>query len=166
MGCIGPVGSRSDHHTGRIAMSSMSSRNAGRWAAGRRFGLAGLTLATAVVLEFGIAGAPSVAVASSLDYRGPSQGPSVAFKPSSVLFRDSYASSSERPIRRRRPGAYYSEGGRGPTYFANLGLGSFDPSSQPGRGVYFNNAGGSEVKGADGPGPLLPLDVPSHRRPH
>jgi len=129
-------------------MSSMSSRNAGRWAAGRRLGLAGLTLATAVVLEFSAAGAPSVAAASSLDYQGPSLGSSVGVKPTTFV-RESYASSRERPIRRRRPGAYYSDGGgRGPVYFANLGLGTFDPSSQPGRGFYFNSAVGSEINDA------------------
>lgn len=133
-------------------MSSKSSRDAGRWAAGRRFGLAGLTLATAVVLEFAAAGAPPAVTASPLDYRGVSQGSSSAipeFHGYTVLARDSYASSSQRPIRRRRPGSdYYTERGRTPTYFANLGIGSYDPSNQPGRGFLFNGAVGSEINDA------------------
>ena len=51
-------------------MSSKNCRDAGRWAAGRRWGLVGLTLATAVVLQFGSAGTPSVAAASPLDDQG------------------------------------------------------------------------------------------------
>lgn len=137
-------------------MSSKSCRNAGRWAAGRRWGLVGLTLATAVVLQFAIAGTPSNATASPLTYQGLAQGssaeiPSAAFHGGTVLARESYASSNERPIRRRRPGSrpdYNYEGSRGPTYFANLGIGSFDPSSQPGRGFYFNGAVGSEINEA------------------
>ena len=57
-------------------MSSKSCRNAGRWAAGRRWGLVGLTLATAVVLQFAFAGTPSNATASPLSYQGLAQGSS------------------------------------------------------------------------------------------
>lgn len=131
-------------------MSSMSSRGVGRYAAGSRWGLVGLTLATAVVLQFGSAGTPSVAAASPLDYKGTVLASNVSFQPSStVLARESYASSSQRPIRRRRPGGYYRDDyGHSPSYFANLGVGSFDPSSQPGRGFYFNGAVGSEMNDA------------------
>jgi len=132
-------------------MSSMSSRGVGRYAAGSRLGLVGLTLATAVVLQFGSAGTPSVAAASPLDYQGSVLASNVSFQPSStVLARESYASSSERPIRRRRPGSYYRDDydRHRPAYFANLGVGSFDPSSQPGRGFYFNGAVGSEMNDA------------------
>jgi len=132
-------------------MSSMSSRDVGRYAAGSRLGLVGLTLATAVVLQFGSAGTPSVAAASPLDYQGSVLASNGSTQPSNtVLARASYASSSERPIRRRRPGSYYRDdyGSHRPSYFANLGVGSFDPSSQPGRGFYFNGAVGSEMNDA------------------
>ena len=131
-------------------MSSMSSRSVGRYAAGSRLGLVGLTLATAVVLQFGSAGTPSVAAASPLDYQGSVLASNVSFQPSStVLARESYASSSQRPIRRRRAGSYYRDDyGHHPAYFANLGVGSFDPTSQPGRGFYFNGAVGSEMNDA------------------
>jgi hypothetical protein len=131
-------------------MSSMSSRGVGRYAAGSRTGLVGLTLATAVVLQFGSAGIPSVAAASPLDYQGSVLASNVSYQPSSTVLRESYASSSQRPIRRRRPGSYYRDdyGSHRPAYFANLGVGSFDPSSQPGRGFYFNGAVGSEINDA------------------
>jgi opacity protein-like surface antigen len=108
-------------------------------------------MATALVLELGSAGTPSVATASPLDYQGvalASSGP-VQASPTTLVARESYASSSQRPIRRRRPGSYYRDDyGHRPSYFANLGVGSFDPSSQPGRGFYFNGAVGSEMNDA------------------
>ena len=133
-------------------MSSKNCRYAGRWAAGRRWGLVGLTLATAVVLQFVVAGTPSNAAASPLAYQGLAQGPSAVpnadLQSGTLLARESYASSGTRPIRRRRPGSYNYEGSHRPAYFANLGVGSFDPSSQPGRGFYFNGAIGSEINDA------------------
>lgn len=128
-------------------MSSMIRRNEGRWAAGRRMGLVTLTLATAVVLEF--AGTPTAATASPLDYQGLALGSTAAVPSGTVLASESYASKSDRPIRRRRPGNYdYYRDSRRPAYFANLGLGTFDPSSQPGRGFLFNSAFGGEINDA------------------
>jgi hypothetical protein len=49
-------------------------------------------------------------------------------------------SSAERPIRHRRVG--YG-GWRRPEYFATIGGGAFDPSDQPGSGLYLNGAFGS-----------------------
>ncbi|TMQ60637.1 MAG: porin family protein [Candidatus Eisenbacteria bacterium] len=49
------------------------------------------------------------------------------------------------PIRHRRPyrGHDYGYGYRGPEYFATLGAGRFDPSDQPGTGLYVNGSVGS-----------------------
>lgn len=128
-------------------MSSRTCRTEGRWAAGRRFGLVTLSLATAVVLEF--AGTPTAATASPLDYQGLALGATAPVQSGTVLAQESYASKSDRPIRRRRPGSYDSyRDSRRPAYFANLGLGSFDPSSQPGRGFLFNSAFGGEINDA------------------
>ncbi len=46
------------------------------------------------------------------------------------------------PIRHRRP--YYGYG-EPPEYFASIGVGSFDPSDQPGSGLYLNTAVGSTL---------------------
>lgn len=51
---------------------------------------------------------------------------------------------ADRPIRHRRPG-YYSGGYRRPEYFATLGGGAFDPSNQPGSGLYLNGAFGTSL---------------------
>lgn len=130
-------------------MSSLICRSAERWAAGRRMGLVMLSLATAVVLEFAFAVTPTAATASPLDYQGLAVG-SAAAPPSGTVLAQSYASERERPIRRRRPRPYddYERVSRHPSYFANLGIGSFDPSSQPGRGFLFNGAFGSEINDA------------------
>jgi opacity protein-like surface antigen len=48
---------------------------------------------------------------------------------------------ADRPIRHRRPGRGWSR----PEYFATLGGGAFDPSDQPGSGLYLNGAFGSVV---------------------
>ena len=130
-------------------MSSLICRSAGRWAAGRRMGLVTLTLATAVVLEFAFAVIPTAATASSLDYQGLALGPTAAL-PSGTVLAQSYASERDRPIRRRRPRSYdyYDRDSRRPVYFANLGIGTFDPSEQPGRGFLFNGAFGGELNDA------------------
>lgn len=51
---------------------------------------------------------------------------------------------ADRPIRHRRPGSY-GYGGRRPEYFATFGGGAFDPSHQPGSGLYLNGAFGSTL---------------------
>ena len=45
------------------------------------------------------------------------------------------------PIRRRRPGRGYGR----PEYFASIGVGRFEPSEQPGNGLYVSGAFGSVV---------------------
>ena len=50
---------------------------------------------------------------------------------------------ADRPIRHRRPG--YGGGWRQPEYWASLGGGAFDPSDQPGSGLYLNGAFGSTL---------------------
>ena len=60
--------------------------------------------------------------------------------------KESFASMSERPIRRRDPyRTYRSDYRRQSSYgFVNLGGGVFDPSNQPGTGFYGNISGGTE----------------------
>ena len=48
------------------------------------------------------------------------------------------------PIRHRRPGYDYGYGAP-PEYFATIGVGSFDPSDQPGSGLYLNTSVGSTL---------------------
>jgi len=61
--------------------------------------------------------------------------------------RESFASMSERPIRRRGTRGSYEPGYRRQSSygFLNLGGGVFDPSNQPGSGFYGNVSGGTEV---------------------
>jgi hypothetical protein len=103
-----------------------------------------LTLAAAVVLELTLAGLSPSAAASSLAYQGLALGPGASASSQTVLARGSLASSSERPVRRRRPGSYRVRDYH-PSYFVNLGIGHFDPTEQPGSGFYFNGAIGSEL---------------------
>ena len=48
-----------------------------------------------------------------------------------------------RPIRHRRPKDGWGHRSGLPEYFATLGLGAFDPSNQPGSGLYLNGSVGS-----------------------
>lgn len=126
----------------------------GRPAAGRGIGPVTSFLTAAVVLGFWVAVASPAAAGTALAYRGaafaPASGSDVAWLGSSeapsgtVLSRSDFASSSERPIRRRAPDRYRSYDYQ-PHYFASLGLGTFDPSDQPGSGFYFNGTIGTEV---------------------
>ncbi|HEY7729076.1 MAG TPA: hypothetical protein VID50_11560 [Candidatus Eisenbacteria bacterium] len=65
--------------------------------------------------------------------------PAVAAETPSLRLPDLALERADRPIRHRRPYA----GWRRPEYFATLGGGAFDPSSQPGSGLYLNGALGS-----------------------
>ena len=53
---------------------------------------------------------------------------------------DAGASELEGPIRHRRPGGPHY---RRPEYFATIGAGAFDPSNQPGNGLYVSGSLGS-----------------------
>ena len=120
----------------------------GRVAAGSRSVPVLLILASAFVLLAAMAVAPAPAGASPLDYQG------LAFQdmggtpaPGTPLLMSS-ASSSDRPIRRRRP--YYRERYRDydrhePRYYAALGAGNFDPEEQPGNGLLLNAELGGEI---------------------
>lgn len=124
--------------------------NEGPTAAGRRTVPVTLMLATAVVLAGALAGAPVPAAASPLDYQGLAfQGTGVG-NGSPVLASATFASSSERPVYRRRPryrdryrDNYYDN--YTPHYFGTLGAGGFDPDDQPGNGLWLNGELGSEV---------------------
>jgi hypothetical protein len=126
----------------------------GRPAAGRGMGPVTSFLTAAVVLGFMLAGARPASAGSALAYQGaaftPATGSDAAWLGSSdgssgtILASGSFASSSERPIRRRRPERYRSYDYE-PHYFASLGLGTFDPSNQPGSGFYFSGTVGTEV---------------------
>ena len=48
-----------------------------------------------------------------------------------------------RPIRHRRPHGERGYGYRPTEYFATLGFGAFDPSNQPGSGLYLSGSAGS-----------------------
>lgn len=124
--------------------------NEGRSGAGRRIGLVTLSLATAVVLAGALAGAPVPAAASPLDYQGLAFQGVETGNGSPVLASASFASSSERPVYRRRPryrdrdrDRYYDN--YTPHYFGSLGAGGFDPDDQPGNGLWVNAELGSEV---------------------
>jgi len=59
-----------------------------------------------------------------------------------AIARGAGAFALERaPIRRRHPGSGYSQ----PNYFASIGLGRFEPSTQPGDGLYVSGAFGAEI---------------------
>ncbi len=73
--------------------------------------------------------------------------PAAAAESETLLRSNTFGSTAERPIRRRRP---YYERDRGyqrqsPYGFLNVGGGIFDPSDQPGTGFYGVVAVGSEV---------------------
>ena len=53
---------------------------------------------------------------------------------------DAFASDLDRPIRRARAGESHY---RHPEYFATFGAGAFDPSNQPGSGLYMSGSFGS-----------------------
>ncbi|HEY6572174.1 MAG TPA: outer membrane beta-barrel protein, partial [Candidatus Eisenbacteria bacterium] len=60
------------------------------------------------------------------------------------------SASNAGPVRRRSP--RYDGYGPRPRTFATIGLGSFDPSDQPGSGLYFNGTFGTEF-------PNSPIDL-------
>lgn len=122
----------------------------GRSLAGRRVAPVTLILATAVVLVGALAGAPVPASASPLDYQGLSFQGMETGNGSPVLASATAASSSERPIYRRRPryrdrdrDRYYDD--YVPRYYANIGAGNYDPDDQPDHGLWVNAELGSEV---------------------
>jgi opacity protein-like surface antigen len=86
----------------------------------------GLLLAAGALLI--LSASPRPAAASDASSTGPSlRLPSLALE------------RADRPIRHRRPGRGFSR----PEYFATIGGGAFDPSDQPGSGLYLNGAFGS-----------------------
>ncbi|HEX7077776.1 MAG TPA: outer membrane beta-barrel protein [Candidatus Eisenbacteria bacterium] len=120
-----------------------------RPAAGRGIRPVASFLTTAVLVGFALAGARPAVAGSDLAYQGAPLFTAPASDDGSwndggssrsVLF----TAASERPIRHRRPDAYRTYDYT-PHYFASLGVGTFDPSEQPGSGFYFNGTVGSEV---------------------
>lgn len=97
------------------------------------------------------------ATAGTLDYQGlafsganasalgASNGASL-----SALNGEWKSASNAGPVRRRSP--RYDGYGPRPRTFATIGLGSFDPSDQPGSGLYFNGTVGTEF-------PNSPIDL-------
>jgi len=134
-------------------MYSSFHATAERWAAGSRTVPVMLMVATALVIAGALAGGPAPAAASSLDYQG------LAFQSTDAMttpsLTTSFAASSDRPIRRRRPyrdrdrdryrDRYDERDNYEPHYFAALGAGNFDPDDQPGNGLWANGELGSEV---------------------
>jgi opacity protein-like surface antigen len=112
-------------------------------------------LAASVFAVILVSFATPPAQASSLDYRGLSfAGTSgdAGFPAVSASRGDAAWARSAGPVRRRSP----RRGDRGsysqPRTFATIGLGSFDPSNQPGSGLFVNGSIGTEL-------PSSPVDV-------
>ncbi len=87
--------------------------------------------------------------ASSLDYQGLALSGASAAPAVSVARLDASWNSAAGPVRRRS--SRYGRHGR-PHSFATLGIGSFDPSNQPGSGLFLNGAIGAEL-------PNSPVDL-------
>jgi opacity protein-like surface antigen len=86
--------------------------------------------------------------ASSLTYQGLSfSGASGAADPPSANLETAWKGHAG-PVRRRSPRRSSYQ----PRTFATIGLGSFDPSDQPGSGLYFNGTIGTEL-------PQSPIDL-------
>lgn len=94
----------------------------------------------AIPLAPGVLLAAAALLALSATPRNAAATAAAAEKPSLRLSSLSWE-SAERPIRHRRPG----RGWRRPEYFATIGGGAFDPTDQPGSGLYLNGAFGSTL---------------------
>jgi len=113
-----------------------------------------MSLRTAVLSASAVAVLSLVAppaVASSLAYQGLSFSAATAVPAVSVAGLDAAWKSEAGPVRRssRR---HNRDGSRRSHSFATIGLGSFDPSNQPGSGLFVTGAIGTEL-------PSSPVDL-------
>ncbi|HSQ61156.1 MAG TPA: outer membrane beta-barrel protein [Acidobacteriota bacterium] len=112
------------------------------------------TLVAAAAVAAFFTAAPQ-APASTLDYQGLAFSGANASalggsQGSSLSALNGEWKSGAGPVRRRSP--RYDGYGPRPRTFATIGLGSFDPSDQPGSGLYVNGTIGTEL-------PSAPIDV-------
>ncbi len=91
-----------------------------------------------------VVAAPPARAASQLDFQGTSFTGGAGGACATLLASDADLRSSNGPARRRSP----RYGGYGPRQrsFATLGLGGYEPSDQPGNGVYFSGSVGTELQ--------------------
>lgn len=103
-----------------------------------------LLAAAGVVALFTFLAAPKGAQASQLDFQGTSFAGGAGAARATLLASDAELRSSYRPVRRRSP-RYEGYGPRQRT-FATIGLGGYEPSDQPGNGIFFNGSVGTELQ--------------------
>ena len=96
----------------------------------------------AALFTFVIATPP--AQASALDYQGSTFTSGAGAARVTFLASDAELRNSNGPVRRRSP-RYDGYGPRQRT-FATIGLGGYEPSDQPGNGVYFSGSVGTELQ--------------------
>ena len=104
------------------------------------FALAGV----AALFTLLLAGPP--AKASVLDYQGASFTSGTGAAPVTFLASDAQLRSHNGPLRRRSPRYGYEGYGPRPRTFATLGLGGYDPSDQPGNGLFVIGSVGTELQ--------------------
>lgn len=98
----------------------------------------------AVAALFSVALAASPAKASVLDYQGASFTSGAGAARATFLASDAELRSHNGPLRRRSP--RYEGYGPRPRTFATLGLGGYEPSDQPGNGLYVIGSVGTELQ--------------------
>jgi opacity protein-like surface antigen len=111
----------------------------------------GLTTA-AVVAAFAALGAAGSASASTLSYQGLSFQSAATSNGASLSASDALWGSAAGPVRRRAPRDRYHRSSSQPRTFASIGFGAYDPSDQPGSGLYVNGTVGAEM-------PSSPVDL-------
>lgn len=103
-----------------------------------------LLAAAGVAALFSLALAAPQARASSLDFQGATFTGGDGAARATLLASDAELRSSNGPVRRRSP-RYDGYGPRHPRTFATIGLGGYEPSDQPGNGVYVSGSVGTEL---------------------
>ncbi len=96
----------------------------------------------AALFSFVIASPP--AQASALDFQGTTFTSGASAARVTLLASDAELRSSSGPMRRRSP-RYDGYGPRQRT-FATIGLGGYEPSDQPGNGIFFSGSVGTELQ--------------------
>jgi hypothetical protein len=102
-------------------------------------------LATAgVAALFSLPVALPTAEASAFDFQGASLSSGTDGSRATLLASDAELRSLNGPLRRRSP-RYEGYGRSYPRTFATIGLGGYEPSDQPGNGIFFNGSVGTEL---------------------
>ncbi|MEK7349139.1 MAG: hypothetical protein AABZ94_09725 [Candidatus Eisenbacteria bacterium] len=92
-----------------------------------------------------VVAAPPVRAASQLDFQGTSFTGGASAARATLLASDAELRSSSGPVRRRSP-RHEGYGSHHTRSFATFGLGGYEPSDQPGNGVYFSGSVGTELQ--------------------